>query len=151
MAIAKENKVVHGDDLTLIGQLIKAYFVAKETGKGLSTNDFTTALKTKLEGIDLAQYYTSAQTDAAIAAALNGSFVAVSTLPTASADTKGKIYLIPNSGTGTNTKDEYITVVSGNTYSWEKIGTTDIDLSGYVTDDALEALTSAEVTALLNL
>lgn len=76
MAIAKENKVVHGDDLTLIGQLIKAYFVAKETGKGLSTNDFTTPLKNKLESIDL---------------------------------------------------------------------------SGYVTDDALEALTSAEVTALLDL
>lgn len=30
---------------------IKAKFVAQETGKGLSTEDFTTALKTKLEGI----------------------------------------------------------------------------------------------------
>lgn len=30
---------------------IKSKFVAQEEGKGLSTNDFTTALKTKLEGI----------------------------------------------------------------------------------------------------
>lgn len=30
---------------------LKAYFVKQETGKGLSTNDFTTELKTKLEGI----------------------------------------------------------------------------------------------------
>lgn len=52
MAIAKENKVVHGDDLTMIGQLIKEKFVRKETGKGLSTNDYTTAEKEKLAGIE---------------------------------------------------------------------------------------------------
>ena len=51
MAIAKENKVVHGDDLTMIGQLIKEKFVQKETGKGLSTNDFTTEEKSKLAGV----------------------------------------------------------------------------------------------------
>lgn len=52
MAIAKENKVVHGDDLTMIGQLIKEKFVRKEAGKGLSTNDYTTAEKEKLAGIE---------------------------------------------------------------------------------------------------
>ena len=31
---------------------LKAYFVAQEAGKGLSTNDFTDALKTKLEGVE---------------------------------------------------------------------------------------------------
>jgi len=51
MAVAKENKVVHGDDLTMIGQLIKEKFVQKETGKGLSSNDFTTQEKNKLAGI----------------------------------------------------------------------------------------------------
>ena len=51
MAIAKENKVVHGDDLTMIGQIIKEKFVQKETGKGLSSNDFTTQEKNKLAGI----------------------------------------------------------------------------------------------------
>lgn len=31
---------------------LKGYFVAQETGKGLSTNDFTDAYETKLEGIE---------------------------------------------------------------------------------------------------
>ena len=52
MAVAKENKVVHGNDLTYITQKYKEYFVAKEAGKGLSTNDYTTAEKTKLAGIE---------------------------------------------------------------------------------------------------
>lgn len=39
----------------------------------------------------------------------------VSSLPIASAQTVGKIYLIPSSK-GDNTKDEYITYKSGNNY-----------------------------------
>ena len=53
-------------------------------------------------------------------------------LPAASADTYLKLYLKPHAhGTGDG-YDEYVTVKSGETYSWEKIGNTDIDLSGYV-------------------
>lgn len=40
------------------------------------------------------------------------------------------IYLVPNSGSTPNIYDEYIWVSS--TSSYEKIGTTDVDLSGYV-------------------
>ena len=66
--------------------------------------------------------------------------VAVSRLPTASEETLKKIYLIPaNSATDSNVKDEYITLrimpESGNpddvTYTWEKIGDTKVDLTGY--------------------
>ena len=52
MAIAAADKVVHGNDLTYITQQYKNYFQAKESGKGLSTNDYTTEEKTKLAGID---------------------------------------------------------------------------------------------------
>lgn len=53
-------------------------------------------------------------------------------LPAASADTYFKLYLKPHAhGTGDG-YDEYVTVKNGETYSWEKIGNTDIDLSGYV-------------------
>lgn len=48
----------------------------------------------------------------------------------ASSTTAGKFYLVPE--TTQSSKDifgEYVTVVDGSTYSWEKIGTTDIDLS----------------------
>ena len=54
----------------------------------------------------------------------------VDTLPTASASTQKGIYLIADPhGTG-DSYDEYVTVKSGNAYSWEKIGNTDIDISG---------------------
>jgi len=42
---------VDNNGLLYIFQRIKALFVAKENGKGLSTNDYTTAEKTKLSGI----------------------------------------------------------------------------------------------------
>lgn len=208
MAIEKENKVVHGNDLTMIGQQIKAYAVKKETGKGLSTNDYSDTDKTKLAGIaegaqanviegvsvngsavtpsskvvnitvptkvsdlnndssfidntvnNLTNYYTKTQTytktevDAAISAAMKGGYVAVATLPTASADTMGKIYLVPiaGGGSGNNVKEEYITIQNGSAYAWEMIGTTEIDLSNYVTKDELVALTQNEVITLLNL
>lgn len=55
----------------------------------------------------------------------------------ASADTKYKIYLVPaHIGETGNIYDEYITVGSTEAlpqhpYSWEKFGTTDVDLNGY--------------------
>ena len=55
-------------------------------------------------------------------------------LPAASADTFHKIYLKKASTTGTaqNIYKEYITVKNGDTYSWELIGDTAIDVSGKV-------------------
>lgn len=55
---------------------------------------------------------------------------------TASANTEYIIYLVPCKHTAAETQqgyDEYLTVKSGSTYSWEILGNTrDIDLSGYV-------------------
>lgn len=66
-------------------------------------------------------------------AAAGFSLVVVSELPTASAETKGSIYLVAHSHEDSDdTYDEYVTVESGTTtktYSWEKIGNTDVDLS----------------------
>lgn len=55
-------------------------------------------------------------------------------LPVASADTFHKIYLVKASATGIaqNIYKEYITVKSGDTYSWELVGDTAIDVSGKV-------------------
>lgn len=50
----------------------------------------------------------------------------VTTLPSASADTMGKIYLVAITGSGDNNFKEYITVRTGTsgsyTYAWEKLG-----------------------------
>lgn len=54
----------------------------------------------------------------------------------ASDDTFHKIYLVPVDSTGTNKYAEYITTkdTSGQTttYDWERLGTIDVDLTGYV-------------------
>ena len=56
----------------------------------------------------------------------------VSELPTASRNTVGKIYFISNVHGEKAIYDEYLTIIGGTeetpTYSWEKIGNTDIDL-----------------------
>lgn len=73
--------------------------------------------------------------DTAISGVSQFQYEVVVSLPTASADTMGKIYLVAHSHSSDDGYDEYITLESGTTtktYSWEKIGNTDIDLSNYV-------------------
>lgn len=73
--------------------------------------------------------------DTAISGVSQFKYEVVASLPTASASTMGKIYLVAHSHSSNDGYDEYITLESGTTtktYSWEKIGNTDIDLSNYV-------------------
>lgn len=73
--------------------------------------------------------------DSAVGAVKQFQYEVVAKLPTASADTMGKIYLVAHTHGSQDGYDEYITIESGSetkTYSWEKIGNTDIDLFGYV-------------------
>lgn len=179
-------------------------YVTKESGKGLSTEDFTTALLTKLNGIaDSAdavswnQIQTSSSStkiaeitingttvdvyapnggtsitidtqmsdssenpvqnkviksyvDSAIGSVVQIEFRVVNSLP-ASGD-NGVIYLVPNSGSGTNTKDEYIWIpgTGGASGSWEKIGTTDVDLSGYVQTTDLVEVSTSDIDTMFN-
>lgn len=52
------DKVLDDNGVLYLWNKIKAFFVAKEDGKGLSTNDYTDAEKTKLAGIEVhANYY----------------------------------------------------------------------------------------------
>ena len=63
--------------------------------------------------------------------------------PTGQANT---IYMVPSaSGSGQNVKDEYMWIES----KWEKIGDTNIDLSGYWQKTELTAMTSEELSAIL--
>ena len=74
--------------------------------------------------------------DTAINAVKQFEYQVVTELPTAAQATMGKIYLVAHSHNPSDGKpdsyDEFITVQSGSTYKWERIGNTDIDLSGYV-------------------
>lgn len=76
--------------------------------------------------------------------------IVADSLPTASKDTVGKIYFISHIHGEKDIYDEYLTVIGGTeetpTYSWEKIGNTDIDLSGYAKNNHTHTVTS-NVTA----
>lgn len=106
------------------------------------------ALKaTTLAGYGITDGMTATEINAAIQTAIGGitgiSYEIVQALPqTGSA---GTIYLISNSGTGTNIYDEYI-YTNG---AFEKIGSTDVDLSGYVQTSDLVAVTNAEIDTIV--
>lgn len=105
--------------------------------------DVQNALALALTAVQsLADYYTKAQVDAiaaAIAAAVNStSGVTVTTLPTASADTLGKIYYVGPDGNGEYARK--VTSYDGTTYSWLDLGTTAIDLTQYATKAELSQL-----------
>lgn len=74
--------------------------------------------------------------DTAINAVKQFEYQVVTELPTAAQATMGKIYLKAHSHNPSDGQpdsyDEFITVHSGSTYKWERIGNTDIDLSEYV-------------------
>lgn len=180
-----QKKYIGETDWVFIVNLIHTEFmkyVKAVQGKGLSTNDFTNELKSKLEGIDLSNYaalagavFTGTVQAPTAAAGTNNTTVATTAFVTAAiaaaissisgirfdADTTGQgylsladlqtkhptgengvIYLVQNGGSGSsNSKDEYFWYGSG----YEKFGTTDIDLSGYLQDTDVIELTTTEI------
>lgn len=89
------------------------------------------------------QTYSQAEIDALLDAARNGLFVPVAELPEPSADCIGKIYLIDaTTAQESNYKDEYICFYNQDTeeYSWEKIGSTTVNLDNYYTKPEVDQL-----------
>ena len=92
-------------------------------------------------------YQNATQVNTAISNAIAGitgiTYEVVQTLPqTGSA---GVIYLISNGGSASNVYDEYIWVNNG----YEKIGTTDVDLTDYMTFDDMVAITNSEIDTIV--
>ena len=204
-----QNKVIKGE-------LDKK--VDKVTGKGLSTNDYTTDEKNKLAGIaeganryelpkatadtlggikiganitiaadgtisvealswaniegkptklsdftndsgfitkavnDLTNYYTKTNTyskeevNSLVGGIKTIEFQIVTALPSTGAS--NVIYLKSNGGASPNSYDEYAWIAANS--SFEKIGSTNIDLSGYWKKDELVECTNAEIEALFS-
>ena len=95
-----------------------------------------------------AGYQNASQVQTAINTALADitgiDFKVVQSLP--ATGVKGTIYLVSNSGTGTNAYDEYIYVND----AWEKIGTTAVDLSNYMQFSDMVALTNTELNTIFS-
>lgn len=100
---------------------------------------------TTLAGYGITNAYTKTETDAAITDAIGEvtglSFEVVQTLP--ASGEAGRIYLKPNSGSGTNIYDEYIYYNN----AWEMIGSTAVDLSNYI--NVNDELTNAEIAEII--
>lgn len=148
--------------------------VDKVEGKGLSTNDLTDELKNKILNAgdssfsgnyndlinkpDLTVYAEKTQVAADISNAVSDKVTQTqmnTAINSAVANMNKKqivtsieemidtniIYLIANSGAGNNIYDEYL-VVNGEP---EKIGTTEMDLSGYLKSTDLVTITNEEI------
>lgn len=117
----------------------------------LNTKAGRNELPTKVSDLtNDSNFQTGAQVSSAIATAVGQitefSFEVVQTLP-ATGDTS-TIYLVPITGSAQNTYDEYLYVSN----AWEKIGSTDIDLSNYVqSTDLATVATTGDYNDLANL
>ena len=99
---------------------------------------------------DLVNYYTKNESYSKteitqlLAAIKQFTYESVVTLPTAAASTMNKIYLVPSEDSQQNNiKDEYITILDGGSYKWEQIGSTAINLEGYLKDSDIAAWAKA--------
>lgn len=84
--------------------------------------------------------------DDAIAGVTGIDFQIVQALP--ATGEKGVIYLVSHSGTAPDVYDEYIWITVSGTGQFEKIGTTQIDLSNYMQFSDMVPLTTAEIDAI---
>jgi hypothetical protein len=188
--------------------------VDKVSGKGLSTNDYTTTEKNKLTGIaegaqvnviesvkvngtaltptskavnitvptklseltndasyaktsaiptnnnqltNGAGYQNATQVQSAIDTALSSvtgiDFQIVETLPSTGSGKKGVIYLLAHQHGSADTYDEYIWLkgdsAAGTVDRFEKIGSTDIDLSSYWNDTNLTVISNSDIDKIL--
>lgn len=91
-------------------------------------------------------YQNATQVQQAINTALSGftgiDFQIIESLP--GSGVKGTIYLLSNGGSGNNSYDEYVYINS----KWEKIGTTDIDLSNYYNTTNFTAITNSDIDSI---
>lgn len=98
------------------------------------------------------KFQTDTQVATSIAEAIAGvtqfDYEVVASLP--ATGVKGKIYLVANTGTGDNIYDEYIWIAGEPTGHFELLGTTQLDLSGYVQATEMTAISDATITSAVN-
>lgn len=163
------SKYLDDNGLLYLWQKIKNVFVAKEAGKVLSDNNYTTEEKTKLAntaplnspvftgsplaptqaaGDNTTKLATTAFVKTAIDNAVAGisgfDYQVVQALP--ATGERGIIYLVEHSHGASDAYDEYIWLAGGEYF--EKIGHTDIDLSAYMLKTDMVAITNSEIDTI---
>lgn len=131
---------------TAITNALKTYYTKTQVDTAITnaTKNFITStdIDTKITTATK-NFLTGTQIDAKIGDAVKDitsiDYSIVTELPTTGV--KGTIYLMSNNGLAPNIYDEYIYVNN----KFEKIGTTEIDLSGYIKKIDLVAVTNQEI------
>lgn len=148
-ANASTNKTINIDVPTNNNELINGagYQTADEVESAITSKGYQTAAQVNT-AITGKGYQTASQVNNAISSAIAGvtqfEQQVVETLP--ATGVKGTIYLVSNSGTGTNIYDEFIFVNN----KWEKIGTTEIDLTGYIKESDLSEISATEIDSMFS-
>ena len=128
----------------------KGYQTATQVNSAITSKGYQTSAQVE-SAITSKGYQTQAQVNSAISSAIAGvtqfNYEKVSALPTTGV--KGTIYLVPSKTTGSgNVYDEYIWVEADSKF--EFIGTTAVDLSGYVQETDLSAITNTEIDNIIS-
>lgn len=116
----------------------------KLNGTALAVTDKAVDVSISTGDVTGIETYVQNMINASIADITGIDFEIVAELP--STGEKGVIYLVSNSGSGRNIYDEYIYVGA----AFEKIGSTDVDLSGYWSTSDLAAITTAEIDSVIS-
>lgn len=170
---------IDNTDLTVTNKKIQIPNAGANTRGVVSNADINTLIATALEGYDSIAYlkissssalpvaYDSTATYAVGALCTHGGNVyscntAISVAEAWNADhwtlvhkLNGLIFLVPSGGTAPNIYDEYAwmpidTTTTPVTYGYEKIGTTAVDLSGYVQYSDIHILTNSEIAEIVD-
>lgn len=125
----------------------KGYQTAAQVNTAITGKGYQTAAQVNTL-IGNKGYQTSAQVQSAINSALSGitgiDLKVVESLPTTG--TKGVIYLVAHSHGSGDAYDEYVWVTEKKAY--EKIGNTDVDLSGYLKSTDITVLTETDFNTM---
>lgn len=138
---------------TLFGKIAKWFSDFKSVAFTGSYNDLTDKPTIPVVSQEYSATSTDAMSGIAVAAGIDEAvskivgveFIVVTVLP--ETGELGKIYLLTNGGAEGNSYDEYIWLAQQS--KWEKIGTTDIDLSDYQKASELIPITTGEIDIIV--
>lgn len=123
----------------------KGYQTSTQVESAITAKGYQTASQVNT-AIEAKGYQTASQVATAIAAAPHLKRTKVTTLPDADDADENTIYMVPiTSATGDNKFTEWMVIDE----AWEKTGDSDVDLSGYVQDSDLSAITNGEIDTMM--
>lgn len=132
-----EGAQIDGTDLTITNKKLMIPNAAANTRGVVSNADINTLIQAALAGFERISFQ---------------KVNSYADLPVTGSN--GVIYLVPNSGSAPNVYDEYIWYTDSSTTpatsGYEKIGTTELDLSGYVQKTDIHLLTNNEIISIVD-